>query len=266
MVKETKKKGKSSNDINSIDKILNVIECIFKEKEISFTEIKEELNIPKSTLHRILLSLEKRGYISRNDVSDKYSLGVKFIYYGETIKSNLTLSKISESILKDLANEIGETVNIGILYNDSVLNILSVKGEESVLTSKLIPISPLNCSSIGKIFLAIKNDIELITYFSGNNYEKRTENSICTLDKFKVEQNSILNSQISFDDEEYEYGLFCIATPLKNHNGIINAAVSITGPKVRMKMKNIDLIQKKLIDKTSVINDILIKIKFDFNY
>lgn len=249
--------------VNSVDKTLNVIDCIFNEKEISFADINKKLNIPKATLHRILSSLEKKEYVQRNETTDKYSLGIKFIYYGETIKSNITITRIAESMLKDMANTIGETVNIGILYNNSVLNILSVKGEESALTSKLLPTSPLNCSAMGKLFLAVKNDLELMSYFSGKHYEKRTPNSITTFEDFKEEQKKILESEISFDDEEYEHGLFCIAAPLKNHNGILPIAVSVTGPKVRMKLKNIDSIQKKLKEKTSIINDILIKIKFE---
>lgn len=258
--------GISANNINSVDKTLNVIDCIFKEGEIAFIDINKKLGIPKATLHRILYSLEKGEFVQRNELTDKYSLGVKFIYYGETIKSQMTLIKITESILKDLAQSIDETVNIGILHNNSVLNILSVKGEQSALTSKLVPMSPLNCSAIGKIFLSNMNDLKLMSYFSNKHYEKRTENSICTFEDFKKVQGKILHDEISFDDEEYEYGLFCIAAPLKNHEGLLPVAVSVTGPKVRLKLKNIEAIQKKLKGKAALINDILIKMKYELEY
>lgn len=266
MKKDLKSDGKNINSINSIDKMLNVIDCIFEGQEVSFIDINKKLNIPKATLHRILSSMEKMEYVEKNKITDKYSLGVKFVYYGETVKSNMTITKITESILKDLAKTIGETVNIGILKNNRVLNILSVKGEESALTSKLIPISPLNCSAIGKIFLAVKNDQELISYFADKHYEKRTFKSISSVEDFKKEQKKILDSGISFDDEEYEQGLFCIAAPLRNHNGMLPAAVSVTGPKVRMEMKNIELIQKKLNEKVAIINEILTKMKFELDY
>lgn len=266
-LKESKKSDKKSIDnLNSIDKTLNVIDCIFNEQEASFIDLKSKLGIPKATLHRILLSLERNEYIKKNELTDKYSLGIKFVYYGESIRSNITIVKIAESILKDLAKTVDETVNIGIQYDNSVLNIFSVKGEESALTSKLVPISPLNCSSIGKIILANKNDLELMSYFNNKLYEKRTPNSISTFEDFKKEQKKILESEISIDNEEYELGLFCIAVPLKNHKGILPAAVSMTGPKVRMEMKNIDTLIKKMKEKTEIINDILIKMKYELDY
>ena len=251
---------------NSNDKMLNVIDCIFEDREISFIDITKKLNIPKSTLNRILSSLVKSEFIEKNQTNEKYRLGFKFIYYSETIKSKLSIVNITEGIIKDLAKSTGETVNLGILYNDYVLNILSVKGEESALTSILIPMSPLNCSATGKIFLAYKNDLEQKEYFKNNHYEKRTIKTICTFEDFKKEQNQILKTAISCDNEEYEYGLFCIASPLKNHTGIINAAISITGPKVRMEIKGIDYIKKELSEKVTLVNEILIKIKFNLTY
>lgn len=256
------KNEESIKKIEMLDRSFNVIDYIFRNKSVTFTDIKEDLNMAKSTLHRILHTLESWGYIKKDDGTNEYRLGLLFAFYGEDVKSDLTIIKICESFLNPLAFKIGETVNLNILYKTNVLNILTLDGEKSVLTSRLTPVSPLNCSASGKIFLAQKNDIELLDYFNSNNWEKRTVNSIATYEDFKKEKVEILEKEISYDNEEYEYGLFCIAKPLKNHRGIMNAAVSITGPITRIKMKGINNLQKELIDSVNLINEILIKTKF----
>ena len=253
---------KNMNRIEMLDKALNVIDYIFKNKKVTFTEIKEDMNMPKSTLHRILYTLENKNYIEKDEITSEYSLGLLFAFYGEEVKSRLTLINICENILASLATKVGESVNLNILYKDNVLNILSLEGEKSVLTSRLTPVSPLNCSASGKIFLAQKNDTELMNYFASNYWENRTINSITSYEDFQKEKEKIIKNEIAYDNEEYEYGLFCIAKPLKNHKGLMEVAVSITGPITRIKMKNLDNSSKELTDSVNTINEILIKTKF----
>ena len=260
-----KKEDKSIRKIEMLDRTINVIDYIFQNKSVTFTDIAGDLGVAKSTLHRILYTLESRNYIIKDEDTNEYKLGLIFAYYGEEVKSDLTIINICENILNALTLEIGESVNLNVLYKDSVLNLLTLDGEKSVLTSKLAPISPLNCSSSGKVFLAQKNDMELLNYFNGGNWEKRTINSIISYEDFKEEKEKILKDEVSYDNEEYEYGLFCIAKPLRNHNGLIDVAVSITGPITRMKMKNIEALKSKLDIKVNLINDILIKTRFNIN-
>ena len=260
-IKEAKNIGK----IEMLEKALCVLDYIFKNKKATFTAIKKDLNFPKSTLHRILHTLECKNYIQRDETTNEYELSLLFTFYGEEVKSRLTLINICENILLSLALEAGESINLSILYKDSTLNVLTQDGEKSVLTSRLTPISPLNCSASGKIFLAQKNDIDLKNYFGSNSWEKRTINSITNYDDFKIEKEKILKEEVSYDNEEYEYGLFCIAKPLKNHKGLIEAAISITGPISRIKMKNIDYLRDLLDEKACLISEILIKTKFSNN-
>lgn len=254
----------NQNRIEMLERSLSVIDYIFKSGKATFTQIKTEINISKSTLHRILYTLERCGYIVKSEDTNEFSLGMIFAYYGEEVKSRLTLINICENIMNTLAKKVGESVNLNILYKDNVLNILSREGEKSVLTSRLTPISPLNCSASGKLFLAQKNDIELMNYFASRGLEHRTVNSIISYEDFLIEKNKILMNEISYDNEEYEYGLYCISKPLKNNKGLITAAISLTGPITRMKMKSIDYLTKELANSVNAINEILIKIKFYF--
>lgn len=251
--------------IEMLDKALRVLDFLYENEQASFIEIQKYLNYPKSTLHRILYTLEENNYVERHPVTEEYKLGKIFAFYGIKVRSNMTITNICEPILKELSIKIGETVNLSINYQDNVLNIMSIEGESSVLTSKLVPISPLNCSASGKILLCLKNDIDLMSYFKGNKWEQRTINSIISYDRFLEEKKSILEEGIAYDREEYEYGLFCMASFLQNHEGNINAAISVTGPRTRMEMKGIEFIKKELINSTSKINFILKNIQYSDN-
>lgn len=252
----------SANRIEMLEKTMNIIQYIFEKGSASFSDVTKGLGMPKATVHRILNTLEYNGYLDLDESTGNYKLGMIFIYYGMKLRSEMTLTSIVEPYIEELAHKIGEVINLNIESRGQVLNIYHSEGENSVITSRLDPISPLNCSSSGKLFLSLKNDIELIEYFESDKPEKRTKYSIVDFASFQEEKKKILSSGVSYDEEEYEYGLFCIGKLLENSEGYFPACLSITGPRTRMEMKGIDMLLKELTITVEKINDVLKKIDY----
>ncbi len=245
---------------NSIDKTLSVIDCIFEE-ESTFIDIQKKLNLPKATLHRILQSLEKYELIEKVPSTGCYRLGLKFIYYSEAVKTRLSIPSIAQPFLQSLASTIGEATGLSVLYQNHCLSLVSCRGEESALTSNLLPFPMLYCSAAGKLFLSTWPDEKLKQYFENPDLKKLTYNTIITYEDFKKEQVQILEKGLAYDDEENEYGLFCISVPLFNHTGQINANIGITAPKSRLFTQDVDAITTQLKDTAREISDVLIRTK-----
>lgn len=252
--------AKNKEFSNSIDKTLSVIDCIFEE-ESTFIDIQKKLNLPKATLHRILQSLEKYELIEKIPPTDCYRLGLKFIYYSEAVKTRLSIPSIAQPFLQSLSSALGETTGLSVLYQNHCMSLVSFRGEESALTSNLLPFPTLNCSAAGKLFLSTWTDEELRQYFADSDLKKLTYNTITTYEEFKEEQVRILEEGLAYDDEENEYGLFCISVPLFNHTGQINANIGITAPKSRLFTQDVDAITLQLKDTAREISDVLIKTK-----
>ncbi|WP_459129451.1 IclR family transcriptional regulator [Guggenheimella bovis] len=250
---------------NATEKTLSVIDFLFCS-EATFTDIQNALHIPKATLHRILLSLENHDFISKNSLTEKYSLGNKFIYYGETTKSQRNLTTISEEYVKKLAEVTGESACLSVYYHGVSISLVSAEGDSTALTSKLIPFSPLNCSASGKIFLSLLDEKTMENYFETNTCIPRTVNTITTLQDFLPEKEKILEQKISFDDEEYEYGLFCVSVPLESYDQTILASVGITGPKARIMMKGLDSMVNEVKSCSDKISAILKKMRYQFEF
>lgn len=254
-----------SEQFNSIDKTLSVIDYIFGH-ESTFIEIQKELNLPKATLHRILQSLEDHEYIEKDAITNKYYLGLKFIYYGEGLKARLSLTDIAKESLVALAETIGESISLCILHEGMSLSLLFYRGEESALTSHLVPFSPLNCCASGKLFLSNMSDSDVEAYFNSNAPLRKTARTIMTLEDFLEEKEKIINENVSYDDEEYEYGLFCMSVPLYSYNGRIDASIGITAPKGRLFLKDKNLIKNMLVKTADEISERLVKMKYDFEF
>lgn len=215
---------------------------------LGITEISKKLKLPKATTYRIIITLIKDGFIDKDIKTDKYTLGKIYIKYADKVKSELDIHNICEPFMEELALEVGETINLSISHENAVLYLKRIKGETTALVSKLISFSPYYCSSTGKILLAYKTDEEVKKYFEETKIIQRTINTIKTPEEFFEERVQILKDKYAFDNEEYDYGLFCVGTPIFNTEGDVIAAISFSGPKSRINYKG----EQKMIEKLRI--------------
>jgi DNA-binding IclR family transcriptional regulator len=119
---------------------------------------------------------------------------------------------------------------------------------------------PLHCSSVGKVLSAQLSDQQLHALIKENGLEKRTENTIVDPEKLKHHLKVIRQQGYAIDNEENEKGIRCVGAPVFNQQGQVIAAISISGPAVRITKK---IIQKTL--KNEVIQTAL-DISREFGY
>lgn len=246
-----------SNIITMIDRAGEILDYLYSTDElVGVSRISKDLDLPKATVFRILTTLEKWQIVKKVYHTDQYKLGMALIKYGARVSSNLSLVEISKPILDDLASSIDEGVFLNIEHQNYSLNVYKKLSAQSSLMTSLIPLSPLNCSASGKIFLSQKSDDFLKTYFDSEFCEKRTINTSITYDAYKTNLELYRSTGFMYDDEEYEYGLFCISLPLIYKDDIV-AAVSVTGPKTRLEIKGIEIIEDELQIAIAAISSLL---------
>lgn len=239
------------NDTNgSIQRAFAILEALFNSNDhLSVFAIAEKCQIPKTTAFRILNTLYECKCVDR-DQDNNYSLGLLFTLYGEKVKSDTSLVSISTPLLTALRDKVQETVNLAILFDKKyIVNIVTLQGEAFILTSRTLPIAPLHCSSSGKLFLSDMSLTDIKAYFSVE-YPQHTLYTITTYEGFLSERETIIKEKMAFDNEEYEYGLQCMAAPIFDNAGCVAATVSVTGPLTRLKSKGIDYI-KDQVQKTA---------------
>ncbi|HBH12583.1 MAG: putative transcriptional regulator, IclR family [Clostridiales bacterium 38_11] len=250
--------------ITMIKRATDIMDLIFAaNRELGVSEISHELSLPKATVYRILITLAKGGFISKGHETGKYTLGGKFIKYSDRVKRDINVYTIAKPYMERLAAKVGETVNLAIDYDHQSLIIDRENGEQTSLLSKLVSDAPYNCSSSGKIFLSHKSDNEIRDYFNKGYAKKRTIKSITSLETFDKQRKEILQKGYAIDDEEYDYGLYCIGKPIFSHSKKLMAVISLSGPKSRLEHKGYEFVKNSL---TETVNEIQIKIdKLEIN-
>lgn len=250
--------NKKDEPIKSIVNAFKVLDLISENTLMGISDLSRKLMMPKTTIFRIIKSLEEAGILiqSKNDL---YTLSYKILRYKYGLDEDYNLIKHSKSALCKMAENFGETVNLAVHRAEKTVVIYSQEGEDYTLNPKVAPDSELYCSATGKIFLSMMNEKKLKNYYK-LSHNKRTINTIVSYEEFLKEKEKIIKKKISYDDEEFEYGLSCIATPIIVKGDLI-AALGISGPTTRLKHKSYAVLEKALLETAKEIEDNISKFK-----
>lgn len=236
-----------SEQIKSFAKGLSVLkEIINYEKPITANELCLRLNIDKSTMSRLIITLKMQGFIRYLD--DSKEIIPTDILENTTKKTKIELIvKKTKALLEDIYFHTGECSYVAIFDDYNVLYLNQVDNSNRILkTRNSIGLhAPLHTNALGKAILAFGNyDLHKIKL---NEY---TRNTITTIDNLNTQLDEIRTRAYATDNEEYEYGLRCVAVPLFNKENILIAAVGISGSKARLTLEKLDEFGKKISDLT----------------
>lgn len=228
-------------EINSLHRAIDILMLFQQEgREIGISELGRLTGLPKSTTFRIISTLESRGLVKQNRETGKYWLGIKLFSLGMAIGEKLPVKTVAAPYAKALSQKFKEVCHVAVLDQFSKVypQLIIV---EKVQSSQLLTFTPpegsgtpCHCSGVGKCLLAYSSP-EYIEKFSGKPLPRYTPKTITEWDDLIRELEVIRERGYATDDEELEEGLTCIASPILSKNRELIAAISLSGPVVRLK-------------------------------
>lgn len=203
---------------------------------LGITDLSLALGAPKSTVHRLVATLEAAGYAVFDPPTERYILGSRVAKLGEQMHSQSPLLTLAVPILEQLTNRCKEASHLAILEETEVVYISREERQEPIRVSfGTGHRAPAHCTAIGKALLAGLTDAEIrMLYKNRRRLERNTSRTPASLDGLLAEVAVIRREGVAYDNEEYMVGLRCIAVPIRDYSGRIVAAVSLSMFKHKM--------------------------------
>lgn len=231
-----------TDSIQALDRALDLLwylrDC---GSEVGISQIARDMGAHKSTIYRTLYTFEQKGYVYQNPASGKYWLGTKLISLGKAVENRVSITATARPYLDELQERFNEVVNLSILSKPNGESYKSVilykKGNPTHVLSavrEVGSVSECHISSVGKCLLAYGRDLDF-DYYKDAEFFKYTENSIMNYDDLMRELELVKKNAYALDCEEYEIGLTCIGAPILDADGYALAAISLSGPTIRMQ-------------------------------
>lgn len=248
-------RGMRDNSVHSVDRAISILQVLARHGAAGVTEIATELDVHKSTISRLLGTLESRGLVEQSSNRGRYRLGYGVVQLAAGATKKHDLSVISRPICHDLADAVGETVNVAVADGSTVVSIDQVIGSATVTTVNWVgQRTPMHATSAGKVFLAHMPPDQLKTSLAGglDRFTEKTVVDAATL----VEQLEVVRSQgYAAVLEEHEVGLAAVAAPIRALDGQVIAALTISGPNFRINEHTIPTVAPHVIAAAAEISE-----------
>lgn len=225
----------TTSAVRSVDRAVSVLEILGRRGEAGVTEIAGELGVHKSTAFRLLGVLENRGLVAQTKDRGKYHLGAGVLRLAGAAAVRLDISQEGVPVCRELADELGETVNIAVLDDDAAVNIMQARGTAAVTAQNWLGRrTPLHATAGGKVFLAHLPPAVRESHLA-RPLRRFTERTITGAPELRGELAAVIERGYGATLEELELGLAAVAAPVRAHDGSVMAAISVSGPVYRLR-------------------------------
>jgi IclR family transcriptional regulator, KDG regulon repressor len=214
----------------AVIKALEIIDYIGDIKEpVHLKQIAQALDLPESTVHRLLASLSAKHFIQQSVYDNRYNLGWKFITLANSLGIYGQLSQLLKVQLKNLSNSVKQSINLSILVGKNVVYLDSINPPDKVsMYSPPGTIVPAYASSMGKAQLAYLSNEVILRLFPNQSFERFTNNTITTAEVLISQIEDIRKLGFAVDRAEFDPNIQCIGAPLLDSQGRSIAGISIS--------------------------------------
>ena len=242
--------------VQSIDRALNILELLAVEASgLGVTEIGKRFGLPKSTIHRILLTLLEWGYVEKNSDGSKYKLGLKVVDISRIYLNKVELITEAQPYLRNLAVISTQPVHLGHLEDKQMVFLDKVEVVNSIrMYSQVGRRIPFHSSALGKVFVSYLNDIKLQELLENYVFTAMTDKTITDKEVFIKELKKIKGQGYAIDDEENEEGIRCISAPIFDYRGEVVASISTSGSLDIYTLDKLEMLKKSVMSTASVIS------------
>jgi DNA-binding IclR family transcriptional regulator len=197
---------------------------------LTLPELSKGLQLPKSSVHCLLLTFERCEYLHRNVTTNRYHFGAKLFSLANMSLNGIALTGIAEPSMHSLAIRTRLTVHMAILDRNEAVVISKAEPPGSFkLATWVGKRMDVHCTGVGKALIAYLPSDQLEALILDRGLPRHNDNTIANARKLREELVRIRENGYSSEDEEDEVGRRCIGAPVYNQKGEVCAAMSLSG-------------------------------------
>lgn len=230
-------RGRESN-IQSVQRAVALLRALGEAtSELGVADLSRQVHLHKSTVSRILSTLLHSGLVERPIGSDKYRLGYELVRLASHAPQVSDVRVVAHPFLEELASTTQETVHLAVLDGPQVINIEQISGSHLIGDSNWVGRrTPVHCVANGKALIAFRSTRELNRLLPAK-LARLTSRTITTKSGLRSDLARVRRMGYATASGEIEAGLNAVAAPIRDREGNVIAAVSVSAPAYRMTRK-----------------------------
>ncbi len=234
MVKEPAHNVNVPSGSQAVERAAQLLVCLVEGgRALTVGELATATGLHPATTSRLLAALERHGIVARDARRGRVRPGPVLLRLAVSDISNRRLVELAGPILDQIGDETRETVNLSSPMRDGVNHLAQVDSDYLVGTTNWVGRAvPLHCSSTGKVFLAF-GAAEL----PKAPLDRLTKHTITDRRALAKDLELARRRGFAITVDELELGLSAVAAPVRDPSGSVTAALSVSGPSMRLRLE-----------------------------
>jgi len=243
-----------SETVRAVERALDILLCFRQDEPVlSLTQIAEQVGMHKSTVHRLLATLENRRFVHRDKATGLYRLGFRFIEMASLVLQDVDLRRWAQPYLQRLSAECGETIDLAVMDGSYVIYLDVVESPQRVKIAAAVGQRlPAFCTASGKAFMAYL-PIEEVRNILGKGLAKYTEHTLLSLPDLYDDLRLTRERGFAISEQEFENDIHAVAAPILDSGGYPVAVIAIVGPSFRLSRERMLMLGQSLRATTNAI-------------
>jgi IclR family acetate operon transcriptional repressor len=235
-VKERGRNGAQSQRVQSVERALDLLEIVAAAGgEATLTQISTGSGLNISTCHHLLATLIAKGYVAKLPGKRTYVLGSRVLYLSSLCLKQVNLPQRSQRVIDALSARTGEAVQLAVLQGDELITVLRKEALHAVRVdaAALGKTSAAHATATGKAILAWLPETEIARIVGGRGLPSFTAKTITDLATLLEELRLVRRHGYAMDREEFQQGVICIGSAIRDYAGAVVGAISVSIPSFR---------------------------------
>lgn len=235
--------------IKSLVKTLRLLKLFSPQRAVWTAEdMASSLNYHKSSVQRILATLEKEGFLARAAPRrSEYRLGPEVLFLGNVADLSLDLRSVARPTMANLVEKVQETSYLCVADQYQCLYIEKMECSQPIrIINQVGQRNPMHCTGVGKALMSGMTDEDVDRLIEARGLKAHTRHTTTDPKQLKRELEAVRSRGIALDNEELDLGVKCIAAPIKDRTGAVVAAISLSGPAQRFTPAAVRRFEKEI--------------------
>ncbi|MFK2825533.1 IclR family transcriptional regulator [Bacillus sp. B190/17] len=225
---------------------MDILNLFIDHAQLTFQEIIELSGIPKTSVYRMLTSLEEMGFLEKGTDS-KYRLGLLFLNFGHLVSLRLDIRQIALPIMQELHNDVDEAINLIVKQGNEAIYIEKIDTNQKVrLYTAIGRRSPLYAGACSRIILSFLPSMEIDHYIESVDLKPFATGTITDKECLYQTIRQAQQDGYTISHSELENHTSAIAAPIFDHKGDVVAGISIAGIEANYQNENISIFAEKV--------------------
>lgn len=222
--------------VRAVERALDILLCFTKNRELALTEISSQIGLHKSTVHRLIATLEDKGFVIRDSRTDKYRLGMKIWELSTHLSNSDDPAVLLLPAMESLRDRLGETVSLYLRDGAERIRIQAVQSNQAVRRVAQVGARlPLWVGASSKVLVAFAPPASQESLLESPDWPESVDKK-----HYRRQLDKIVRKGYAISIEERESGAAAVAVPIMDRTGRIAAALSVSGPVSRLSEETLE--------------------------